>query len=742
MLRSARLPLLFTLIATLAGCPPPDVVAPPEAPTSPSPSIAPPAPLPSASTAADTKGLSMTHRDDVKDTLHGSVVEDPYRWLEDGKAPAVREWMKAEDGVARAELAKLPERDAIAARLKELFYIDSLGAPRLRGKRAFFQRRHANKEKAIIYWREGKSGVEQVLFDPNTWSTDGSSSLGGWSVSWDGKTVAYAVHKNNSDEATLEIMDVATGKKREAESIEGAKYAGASWTPTNDGFYYTWIPTDPAIKEADRPGFAEVRFHKLGDDPKKDAIVHERINDPSSFVGADVSRDGHWLLFTVQHGWTSNDVYFKDLRAKGKSEWKPLVVGKNAHFWAEAYKDHFYITTDEGSPRWRVVRADPKAPDQASWKEIVPEQKTATIDGGNGASILGGRLAIAYLENAQSKLSIFELDGKKVRDIALPGVGTLGGPIGLSDQDEAYFSFESFIQPSQILSMSMKSGETALYSKVTVPVDTSPYTIEQVFYPSKDGTRVSMFIVHRKDLKKDGSTRALLYGYGGFQVSETSVFTASIYPWLERGGLYAVPNLRGGSEYGEEWHKSGMRLKKQNVFDDFIGAAEFLVKEGYTKSDRLAIAGGSNGGLLVGAAVTQRPELFSAVLCAVPLLDMVRYHLFGSGKTWISEYGSADDAEQFKALFAYSPYHHLKAGTSYPPLLMLSADSDDRVDPMHARKFVAGMEAATAGSRPLLRIEQHSGHGGADLIKAEVEKGADRYAFALAHTASGATPAK
>ena len=736
MLRSARLPLLFTLIATLAGCPPPDVVAPPEAPRSRSPSITPPAPLPSASTAADPKGLSMTRRDDVKDTLHGTVVEDPYRWLEDGKAPAVREWMKAEDGVARAELAKLPERDAIAARLKELFYIDSLGAPRLRGKRAFFQRRHVNKEKALIYWREGKSGEEKVLFDPNTWSTDGSSSLGGWSVSWDGKTVAYAVHKNNSDEATLEIIDVATGTRRESESIEGAKYAGASWTPTNDGFYYTWIPTDPAIKEADRPGFAEVRFHKLGDDPKKDAIVHERINDPSSFLGADVSRDGHWLLFTVQHGWTSNDVYFKDLRVKGKSEWTPLVVGKNAHFWAEAYKDHFYITTDEGSPRWRVVRADPKEPSQASWKEIVPEQKAATIDGGNGASILGGRLAIAYLENAQSKLSIFELDGKKVRDIALPGVGTLGGPIGQSDQDEAYFSFESFIQPSQILSMSMKSGETALYSKVTVPVDTSPYTIEQVFYPSKDGTRVSMFIVHRKDLKKDGSTRALLYGYGGFQVSETSVFTASIYPWLERGGLYAVPNLRGGSEYGEEWHKSGMRLQKQNVFDDFIGAAEHLVKEGYTKSDRLAIAGGSNGGLLVGAAVTQRPELFSAVLCAVPLLDMVRYHLFGSGKTWISEYGSADDAEQFKALFAYSPYHHIKAGTSYPPLLMLSADSDDRVDPMHARKFVAAMEAATTGSRPLLRIEQHSGHGGADLIKAEVEKGADRYAFALAHTAS------
>ena len=739
MLRSARLPLLFSLIATLAGCPPPEVAPPPEAPASPTPPPSAAAPSSSAAAADNAKGTLMTRTVDVKDTLHGAVVEDPYRWLEDGKSPDVQTWMGSQDSVARGELAKLPERDAIAARLKELFYIDSLGAPHRFGKRYFYRRRLATKEKAVIHWKEGKEGKEQVLFDPNTWSTDGSTSLGAWSVSWDGKTVAFAVHKNNSDEATLEIMDVATGKKREAESIVGAKYAGASWTPKSDGFYYTWVPTDPAIKQADLSGYAEVRFHKLGDDPKKDTIVRERLNDPSSFINADISQDGHWLLLTVSHGWTSNDVYFKDLRVKGKNDWKPLVVGKNAHFSVEAYKDIFYINTDDGAPRSRVLRADPKKPEQASWKEIIPENPNATLQGGG---VLGGRLAFAYLENAQSKLTVFELDGKKVRDVALPGVGTMGGPMGRSDDDEAFFSFESFISPSQILSLSMKSGVTAPYSKVTVPVDTSPYVVEQVFYPSKDGTRVSMFIVRRKDLKKDGSTRALLYGYGGFQSSATSVFTASIYPWLERGGLYAVPNLRGGAEYGEEWHTGGMLLKKQNVFDDFVGAAEYLVKEGYTKSDRLAISGASNGGLLVGAAMVQRPDLFSAVLCGVPLLDMVRYHLFGSGKTWISEYGSADDPAQFKALFAYSPYHHLKAGTKYPSVLMLSADSDDRVDPMHARKFVAGLQAATTGGPVLLRIERHSGHGGADLIKSEVEKGADRYAFALAHTASGAPAAR
>jgi prolyl oligopeptidase len=733
MRRTLAIPSL-ALALTAAGCPdaPPPVVArPTPTPTAPLPVVAPPAP-------ASAFGYPATRREAVKDVLHGTTVEDPYRWLEDGKAPDVQTWMNAQDAFAREHLARLPERDVIAQRLKELFYIDALSAPRHLGARYFYSRRHASKEKAIVYWKDGKTGPEHVLFDPNTWSTDGSMSLGVWSVAWDGKTVAYTVHANNSDEATLWIMDVATGKKREAEKIDGGKYAVPSWTPTSDGFYYTWLPMpDPKVKEADRPGLVEVRFHKLGEDPAKDAIVRERTNDPSTFITGTISRDGHWLTILVEHGWTSNDIYFKDLRIKGKQEWKTLVVSKDAHYSAEAHQDQLYVVTDEGAPRGRIFRADPRTPERATWKEIVPEQPDAAIDVDKPPGVFGGRLLVTYLEKAQNKLSVYEIDGKKVRDIPLPGVGTIRGLSGRSDDDEAYYSFESFTQPNEVHALSIKTGTTALYSKVTVPVDTSPYMIEQVFYPSKDGTRISMFIVRRKDLKKDGSTRALLYGYGGFQSSETSLFTASIYPWLEHGGLYAVPNLRGGAEYGEDWHRHGMLLEKQNVFDDHIGAAEYLVKEGYTKSDRLAIYGGSNGGLLVGAAVTQRPDLFSVVLCGVPLLDMVRYHLFGSGKTWTSEYGSADDAAQFKALFAYSPYHHVKAGTKYPPVLLLSADADDRVDPLHARKFAGALQAASTGGPVLLRIEKHSGHGGADLIKAEVEKGADRYAFALAHTASG-----
>ncbi|KYF50079.1 peptidase S9, partial [Sorangium cellulosum] len=668
----------------------------------------------------------------VKYTLHGVEITDPYRWLEDGDSPEVKEWMKSQDAFTRAELSRLPERDAIAARLKQLFYIDAVSAPRHRKGRYFFSRRHATKEKSIVYWKEGKRGEERALLDPNTWSDDGSVSLGGWDVSWDGKNVAYKVQKNNSDEATIHVMDVASGKRSEVDVIEGGKYAHASWTPSGDGFYYVWLPTDPSIPVADRPGYAEVRFHKLGQDPKLDRVVRGRTGDPRTFLDASLSRDGRFLILTVAHGWTSADVYFRDLRKPGgQGVDKPLAVGRDAHYSVEVYRDRFYVHTDEGAPHYRLFEVDPDRPERAAWKEIVPERPDATLD---SVSIVGGHLALSYLKDASSRVEVRSLDGKLVREVPLPGIGTVGGPSGLPDEDEAYFSFESFTSPQEIYATSIKTGETSLYARIDVPVDPSPFTVEQTFFPSKDGTKISMFIVRRKDMKKDGSSRALLYGYGGFQISQTPSFTASMYPWLERGGVYAVANLRGGGEYGEAWHRDGMLLKKQNVFDDFIAAAEHLVREGYTRPERLVVQGGSNGGLLVGAALTQRPELFGAVLCGVPLLDMVRYHLFGSGKTWISEYGSADDPEQFKALHAYSPYHRVEPGTRYPAVLLLSADSDDRVDPMHARKFAAALQAASAGGPVLLRVERNAGHGGADLIKAAVEKGADQISFALSAT--------
>ncbi len=361
----------------------------------------------------------------------------------------------------------------------------------------------------------------------------------------------------------------------------------------------------------------------------------------------------------------------------------------------------------------------------------MPERADATLE---EAGIYGGALVLKYLKDVTGRLEVKDLEGKPIREIKLPGVGTVDSLVGLSDDDTAYYQFESLTTPREIYSTSIKTGAVELYAKVKVPVDPTPYAVEQVFATSKDGTKVSIFIVHKKDVKKDGSNQVLLYGYGGFQVSETPSFISTIYPWLERGGIYVLANIRGGSEYGEEWHKNGMLLKKQNVFDDFIASAEYLVKEGYTKPQHLTIWGASNGGLLVGAALVQRPDLFGAALCGVPLIDMVRYHLFGSGKTWISEYGSAENADEFKALYGYSPYHHVTVGTKYPAVLLASADSDDRVDPMHARKFAAALQAASAGGPVILRIEKNSGHGGADLVKANVEKNADQLAFALANT--------
>ena len=669
---------------------------------------------------------------DVTDVLHGVPVTDPYRWLEDATSPEVKAWMKAQDDLARQRLASLPGRDGLAARLKELLYIDSVSAPQHRGSRYFFTRRHSNKEKSVVYWREGADGAEKVLFDPNTWSADGSASLGGWQVAWDGTRVAYQKKINNSDEATLYVMDVATGVDSDVDVIAGAKYAGASWTPDGNAFYYTWLPVDPKIPAADRPGYAEVRLHRLGADPKNDAVVKEKTGDPTVFQSAYLTRDGRFLFLVISHGWTSQDVSFRDLAPDPKpAGWTPLAVGIKAHFDVNAFDGKIFVKTDDGAPKGRIFAVDPAKPDRALWKEIVPERKDATLE---AYEILGGRLALNYLRSATSLLEIRETDGKLVREVPLPGIGTVGGPVGRDDEDEAYFAFTSFTTPTTIYRTSVKTGTTSLYFQVKVAADLSPYTVSQVFYPSKDGTRVSMFIVHRKDLERDGSARCLLEGYGGFLISLTPTFTPGVIPWLEKGGVYAVPNLRGGGEYGEAWHAAGMLLKKQNVFDDFAAAAEYLEKEKWTSPARLVVRGGSNGGLLVGVMITQHPELFRAALCAVPLLDMVRYHLFGSGKTWISEYGSVDDAAQCQALLAYSPYQHVKAGTKYPAVLVLSADSDDRVDPMHARKFTAALQAASTGGLVILRIERHAGHGGADLVKSAVASRADEYAFALSET--------
>jgi len=693
----------------------------------PGPTTAHPEQAPTVTTNAASLSYPATRRDDHVDEIHGVQVPDPYRWLEDAKSPDVAAWVGAQDHVARDYLAKLPGRDALAARFKELFYIESVQSPRHYGGRWFFGRRDAGKEKFIIYWREGKTGAEQVLLDPNAWSADGSASLGVWTVSWDGKRVAYTVKENNSDESTLYVIDVATGKKSEVDVIPGARYASPAWTASGDGFYYTWIPPKDSVPTAERPGYAEIRFHRLGADPKSDATVHEKTGDAKTFLDVELSKNGRWLLVTTEHGWTRTDVEFLDLHAP-KPAWKALVVGQDARYVIDVDHDRFFIRTNEGAPKYRVLVADPMQPERARWKEVVPERADATLE---ASGILGHHLMLSYLKDVVSHVELRDEDGKHVRDLELPTLGAIGGFSGNADDDLVYYSFQSFTYPTEIFETSVKTGKTSSFYKLKVPVDPSKYVVEQLFATSKDKTRVPFFVVRAKDRPKDGKTPTIVNGYGGFQVAETPYFSSSIYPWLEHGGIWVVANLRGGSEYGEEWHRHGMRHEKQNVFDDYFAVGDELVKQGFTKPAKLAALGGSNGGLLVGAAITQRPDLFRVALCGVPLLDMVRYHLFGSGKTWVEEYGSADDAEDFKALYAYSPYAHVTKGTAYPATLLLSADSDDRVDPLHARKFAAELQWASSGPPVLLRVEKHSGHGGADLVKANVERLADEYAFAL-----------
>ncbi|MGH9002829.1 MAG: prolyl oligopeptidase family serine peptidase, partial [Acidimicrobiia bacterium] len=525
--------------------------------------------------------------------------------------------------------------------------------------------------------------------------------------------------------ATLFVMDVATGKVSDTDRIEGAKYASPSWTPAGDGFYYTWLPTDVSIPVAERPGYAEIRFHALGTDPAGDPVIRERTGDPEWFVWPHLSRDGHWLFYG-KASFRADELFFRDMRTPG-SPWQVLVEGVDANFWAEAWEDRFYVTTNDGASRRHVLRVDPADPGREHWTEIVPEPSGAVLE---DMRIVGGHLALTYLRDAASEIEVRTLDGALVREVPLPGIGSSGGLQGNPDEDEAYFSFNSFTTPTEIYRTSIATGDTEEWFKLAVPVDPSPYTVDQVFFASKDGTRVPMFLVHRQDLPRDGTTPFLLYGYGGFSVNMQSSFRGTLYPWLEAGGGFALANLRGGAEYGEDWHRAGMLGNKQNVFDDFIAAAEHLVSEGYTTPERLAIQGGSNGGLLMGAALTQRPDLFRAVICEVPLLDMVRYHLFGSGRTWVSEYGTAEREEDFRWLYAYSPYHHVEAGTAYPAVLFNSSDSDDRVDPLHARKMTAALQAASTGAGPvLLRIQANAGHGGADLIRSSVEEYTDNYAF-------------
>jgi prolyl oligopeptidase len=663
-----------------------------------------------------------THIDDVVEKLHGVAVADPYRWLEDGSAPAVQEWVEKQNGFTRSVLDKLPERDRIHERLGTLLDIGSLGTPAPRKGRLFWTERRGKENQPILYVRDRRGGEERVLLDPNKLAADGTVALDWWYPSRDGKLLAYGLSRNGSEQSTLHLREVDTGKDRQ-DVIERTRACSLTWLPDGSGFYYTRYPANENYNR-------RVFFHRLGDDTAKDVEIFGEGRAREDWPNVSLSPDGRWLVVTVEQGWAKTEVYFKD-RTKNDGEFLPLVEKVNAVYRVVVRDDRFYVHTNEKAPRYRVLLVDPRTPARTLWKEIIPEGPDVL----EGVSAIGNVLVGQYMHKASARLHLFDREGKPLDEVKLPALGSLTGIGGEWDGDEFFCGFQSCTVPPTVYRIGLGGKPAAKMEKweqVKADIDFAAYEVEQVTYPSKDGTPITMFLAHKKGLKPDGRTPTLLYGYGGFNLSLTPLFNASRFLFLERGGLLAIANLRGGGEYGEAWHQAGMLDRKQNVFDDFVAAAEWLIAQRYTDRDHLAIQGGSNGGLLVGAALTQRPDLFRAVVCQVPLLDMVRYHKFLIARLWVPEYGSAEFEKDFEWLHRYSPYHHVKDGTHYPAVLLATAESDSRVDALHARKMAARLQAATASGpdRPiLLRLEPKAGHGAGKPRSKVLEELTDTWSF-------------
>jgi len=664
----------------------------------------------------------------VEDTVQGHKIVDPYRYLENRDDPDTKQYVEQELAYTRSILDPLPGRDKINARLSQLITIGTIGAPQIGGKYYFYTRREGNQNQPVLYVREGLNATDRVLVDVNKMSTDGTVALDWWFPTDDGKYIAYGTSPNGSEESTLHVIETATGKLL-ADAIDRTRFASVAWKKDDSGFYYSRHPKKGDVPEGEEVYHVKIFYHQLGDDPAKDPLTFGEGRNPQDIPGVSLSEDGRWLLITVFEGWTKTEMYLQDLNSKNPPI--EITTGKEFLYGADFYKGKLYITTNEDAPRYRVFVADAANPKRENWRELIP-QTDAVLQ---SAGVTGGQLFGQYEHNASSELKIFDLDGKKIADIALPTIGTVFSTGGKWDSNEVFFGFQSYTVPPSIYRYDLTSGKTSQWAKVEAPsIDPSAFEVEQVWYNSKDGTRVPMFVVHKKGLEKNGKNPILLTGYGGFNISETPSFSRAMYLWMEHGGVYAVANLRGGSEFGEDWHRAGMLEKKQNVFDDFIAAAEYLIAQKYTDKDHLAILGGSNGGLLMGAMITQRPDLFRAVICAVPLLDMLRYQNFQIAKLWIPEYGSAEDPKQFDFLYAYSPYHHVKAGQEYPAILFMTADTDTRVDPMHAKKMAALMQAeaknGASKERPiLLRIETKAGHGQGKPVTKQIEENTDMYSF-------------
>jgi len=675
-----------------------------------------------AAGAAEEPGIDVpppppTEVREVVDTLHGVEVPDPYRWLEDQEAPETRAWIDEQNAYTDTVLNALPGREELRAAAASVLERDAIGLPNERGGRYFYSKRLADQNLAVLYVRDGLDGDDQVLIDPHPMSPDDTTSVELRDISDDGTRVAYAVREGGVDEVSVLVRDVDTGEDL-ADVLPPARYGQVTLAADGSGLYY------------ERYGDVtpRVMFHAFGtpmaDDVQLFGEGYERYQIPVTVI----SDDGRWMVVHVIEGSSGpTAIHVKDLERD--TPFVTAIADGVSESWADFAGGELFIVTNLDAPNKRVVLADPADPGFENWREVVPERDDVVVQ---AAAALGGKLAVSYLQDVQPRVAIHELDGTHVRDIAFDTLGSVGGGAGRWTSDEAFFTFQTFHVPSTIYRYDIATGEQSVWAAPELPVDASAYEVDQRWFTSKDGTEVPMFVVHSPDVELDGGNPTLLTGYGGFNNAMTPAFSALATTWLESGGVFALANMRGGSEFGEEWHRAGMLESKQNVFDDFIAAAEHLIAEGYTSSEHLAIRGGSNGGLLVGAVSNQRPDLFGAVVCTYPLLDMVRYHQFLVASFWVPEYGSSDDPEQFAYIHAYSPYHNVIDGGDYPATLYLSGDGDTRVAPLHARKMAALMQAKNGSDNPiLLRYHTQAGHSGGQPVSQQIDEMVDTVSFLL-----------
>jgi prolyl oligopeptidase len=674
----------------------------------------------------------VSTRGDVVDDYHGVKVPDPYRWFEDAEAQNTRDWVTAENALSQPYLERLPQRAWLGERLKQIWTYERFGVPRREGHNYFYLRNDGTQDHSVLYVATALDATPRIIVDPNGTRDDATVALSNWTPSPNGEILAYALADAGSDWEIWHFRRVADGGDLPV-TLKFSKFWGVSWARDNSGVYYSRYPLKPGddvdvAQRGDDEGRPDIYFHRLDQPQSSDKLVFKVTDHPTRVPAGQVTEDGRYLLINLQEGFENNGMLVQDLRKPGAAA-KPLFTAWDALYSVIGSKgDEFYVQTTNGAPRGRVIAVDVRNPASAKWREIVPQSDRAIAN----ASYVGGRIVVEYVRDAISQVKLFEVSGAAAGDVQLPGLGTVAGIISNGLTSETFFSYSDYLSPTRIMRLDVATNTATVFRAPKVAADFSPYVTEQVFYTSKDGTRIPMFITRRKDAPRDGNRAVILYGYGGFNVTLSPSFSPAILAWLEMGGVYAVANLRGGGEYGEEWHLAGTRERKQNVFDDFIAAAEYLIREKYTNPKRLAVRGSSNGGLLIGAVLTQRPDLFGATLPGVGVMDMLRYHTASANaRQWSSDFGLSENAEDFKYLRAYSPVHNVRPNRCYPPTLITTADHDDRVVPWNSYKFAAELQRVQSCPNPVfIRIETRAGHGAGKPVWMQIESIADEFGFA------------